>query len=174
MTLKFMNLSMQVANEKVRYFQCITNPACERCHVQQSNSTTPATTTTMSATISSSTANNITPGTYTVLNNGNSTIMVFSDAVAQATVTTTVVVTFNAESTRATTTATTESPVAGCEECHCEELQDAQGQGYFQCLSIPACEKCTSTASASAKGTSTGTGASSWRASTLRPRITMF
>lgn len=106
------------------YFQCITNPACERCQTF-STTTTPATTSGLQT---------FAPGTYTVLVNGTTTVMVLPTQ-QTVTLTKTTVVTpeitapatvSSDTTTSATSYETTATP--SCSDCDCSRIADKQSE----------------------------------------------
>ncbi|CEJ94292.1 hypothetical protein VHEMI09833 [[Torrubiella] hemipterigena] len=121
------------------YFQCITNPACERCHL---STTTTTSSSIASPTLTQTTPRTFSPGTYTVLINGTTSIMVLP---TQATVTLTKVVT--PDITSDATTSSEATPYAtntACHDCDCSLIADKQSEDYFECMTDPECETCRS------------------------------
>lgn len=124
-----------------RYFQCVTDPACDRCTATTSWTNTSAPITSPPST-SSIDYETMKPGTYTFVANGTTRVMVVpatANATAQiVTVTLTTVLTVpfsesasvSAQTASLTTTTTTTTQSACPSYCDCSKIKDKTSDEY--------------------------------------------
>ncbi|PHH93057.1 hypothetical protein CDD83_1759 [Cordyceps sp. RAO-2017] len=96
------------------YYQCLTNPECEKCwKTSSSSSTQRASSTSSSASPASSTAPAATSAPATNTKTGTST-----------------------------SGAAVSTPPPCPDYCDCSKIEDKESEGYFQCVRNPSCERC--------------------------------
>ncbi|OAA40704.1 hypothetical protein NOR_05792 [Metarhizium rileyi] len=168
------------------YFQCVTNPNCERCWVGKSTVSTLSPKLPV-ANVTSMDYRTMSPGTYTITANGTVLNVVVTQEIATplstevfVTMTETVVVTVQpagdtAKEPQAPTITASKSSLTSALEgscssrCDCSRVEDKESKEFFECLTDPDCEKCLST---TVEGSVAATSASSFMTTTTASRAT--